>query len=186
MERLIEEDLRGFHFRMKTRPGIFAAKGLDSGTRLLLDKLVVQDGTTIADLAAGAGIIGLVCAKLDPSGMVDLLEDHLRSANLARENLALNGVTNAEVYLSDLFSAVPEKRYDTIITNPPQQLGNEFLEELITACHDHLNRRGQLWMVVKSNISPVIKRLLDRQNAAYDVVDRNKEYSLFRATPRGA
>lgn len=182
MERIIEEDLRGFHVRIKTRPGIFAAKGLDSGTRLLLDKLAVEDGTSVADLAAGAGVIGIVCAKLDPHGTVDLLEDHLRSANLARENLALNGVANAEVLLSDLFSAVPEKRYDAIITNPPQQLGNEFLEELIAAGYEHLNRRGQLWMVVKSNISPVIKRFLDRQNATYDVVARSKEYSLFRAT----
>jgi 16S rRNA (guanine1207-N2)-methyltransferase len=181
MERVLEESVRGFPIKLRIRPGVFAQKGLDTGTRLLLDKLVVEDGTEIADLGAGAGVIGIVCAKLDPHGTVDLLEDHLRSANLARENLALNGVANATVYLSDLFSAVPEKNYDSIITNPPQQLGNEFLEELIVAGYTHLRPRGQLWMVVKSNISPVIKRFLDRQGARYDIVARSKEYALFRA-----
>lgn len=183
MERLLEETVRGIPVRIKTRPGIFASKGLDSGTRLLLDRVEIEDGSTVADLGAGAGIIGIICAKLDPHGHVDLLEDHLRSANLAKENLALNGIVNADVFSSDLFSAVGPKRYDAIITNPPQQLGNEFLGELIAACASHVKPRGQIWMVVKSNISPVIKRYLERLGILYELAARNKEYTLFRASP---
>src|SRR5690242_8072909 len=103
--------VRGVDLRLLTRAGVFSARGLDDGTRLLLEHLDLAGATLVADLGCGAGPIGLAAAQLAPTGHVHLLDEHLRAVDVARANLRLNGVRNAEVFLSDLFSAVGATRY---------------------------------------------------------------------------
>ena len=160
MENVFEVNLRGFEIKLKRVPGVFSARGLDEGTRLLADNLVVENGTLIADLGSGSGALGIIAAKLNREGHIHLLDDHLRSVELAKENVEINRLRNAEVYLSDLFSAVPGRTYNQIISNPPQQLGNDFLEELIEESYKHLKPSGSLWLVVKTNLRPVLERLM--------------------------
>ncbi|MDO8570047.1 MAG: methyltransferase [Candidatus Daviesbacteria bacterium] len=145
MENLINENLRGFEIKLMTKPGVFFLKGVDSGSRLLIDNLEVKDGTMICDLGTGAGIIGVVCAKLNPAGHVHMLGDHLSSSELAKKNIELNNLKNAEVYLSDLFSAVEERTYHLIVSNPPQHLGNDFLDETTKECFKHLKFEGEVY-----------------------------------------
>lgn len=160
MNNIFTENIRGHEVKFKTKPGIFAKHGLDGGTRLLIEKMEVKDETVVADLGSGSGVLGFIASKLNPNGHVHLLDDHLRSVELAKENVQLNNLKNVEVYLSDLFSAVSERTYHQILSNPPQQLGNEFLEELIDESFKHLKPGGSLWLVVKNNIKPVVERIM--------------------------
>lgn len=181
MENNISEKLRGFDIKFKTKPGVFSRQGLDNGTKLLIDNLEVTDGSLIADLGSGTGIIGFICANLNPNGHVHLLDDHLRSIELAKENAVLNGLRNVEVYLSDLFSAVFDRTYHQIFSNPPQQLGNEFLGELIQESHKHLKEQGVLWLVVKNNLKTVIERMLKAAFGNCTVVVSNKTYTVIKS-----
>ena len=182
MEQVISENLRGFTIKFKTKSGVFSKQGLDVGTKLLIDNLEVIDRTLIADLGSGTGAIGFVCAKLDPYGHVHLLDDHLRSVELAKENTELNDLRNVEVYLSDLFSVFPNRTYHQILSNPPQQLGNEFLEELITESYKHLKENGSLWLVVKNNLKTVIERILNKIFTSYQVVANSKTHIVIKAS----
>lgn len=179
MNDFIIENLRGFEIKFKTKSGVFSKQGLDSGTKLLIENLQVEDETLIADLGSGTGVLGFVLAKLDPKGHVHLLDDHLRSIELAKENAELNNLRNIEIYLSDMFSAVPERTYQQIFSNPPQQLGNEFLEELIQESFKHLKPGGQLWLVIKSNLKSVIERMLNSVFKNAKIVAQNKESVVF-------
>jgi 16S rRNA (guanine1207-N2)-methyltransferase len=166
------ERVRGVELRFRTRPGVFSARGLDDGTRLLLDHLDLSGAGLIADLGCGAGPIGIAAARLAPTAHVHLLDEHLRAVDAARENVRLNGVRNAEVFLSDLFSAVGGTRYSHVLSNPPARLGNDFLAELVHAALTHLAPGGALWLVVVSNVRPVFERLLTGAGHPPEVVAR--------------
>ena len=132
MDNVLIENLRGFEIKLKTKTGVFSKSGVDLGSKLLIDNMEISDGTLIADLGCGTGVVGFVAAKLNPSGHVHLLDDHLRSVELAKENTQLNNLKNVEIFLSDLFSAVETRTYHLILSNPPQHLGNEFLMVFLT------------------------------------------------------
>lgn len=181
MEDIITENLRGFEIKFITKPGIFSKHGLDDGTRLLIDNLEVKDNTQIADLGSGTGVLGFVCAKLNPNGHIHLLDDHLRSVELAKRNIELNDLRNVEVYLSDLFSAVDNRTYHQIISNPPQSMGNEFLKEIISESVKHLKQDGELWLVIKNNIKNIMEKLLAEYTVDYRVVARAREHLVLKA-----
>lgn len=94
MEDIITEKLRGFEIKLKLKPGVFSPRGVDSGSKLFLEHLKIRDETVIADVGCGSGVIGIVAAKLNPAGHVHLLDDHLRSVELAKENVELNRLKN--------------------------------------------------------------------------------------------
>ncbi|MFH0937238.1 MAG: methyltransferase [Candidatus Daviesbacteria bacterium] len=181
MKDILTEHLRGFDIKFKTKPGVFSEHGLDTGTRLLIDNFKIEDGTLIADLGSGTGVVGFICAKLDPKGHIHLLDDHLRSVELAKENIELNNLNNTEVFLSDLFSAVPDRTYHQIFSNPPQQLGNGFLKELILQSCKHLKPKGRLWLVIKSNLKNPVVKMLDQVFSNSQVIAQDKGHIILVA-----
>ena len=186
MDNIITENLRGFEIKFATRHGIFSEKGVDLGTKLLIDNLEIFDGSLIADLGSGSGVVGIVAAKLNPRGHVHLLDDSLRSKELIEKNIELNDLKNAEVYLSDLFSAVPGRTYSQIFCNPPQDKGNDFLEELISECYKHLKNNGEVYLVVQSHIKPVIERMFKKHFRNSTIVAHGKIHVVLKGIKNGS
>lgn len=184
MNKIITENLRGFEIHFKTRPGIFSQQGVDEGSRLLINSIQVKDGTVICDLGCGNGVIGFIAAKLNPYGHIHLLDDSLRATTLAQENADENKFKNVEVYLSDLFSAVSDRTYHQIFSNPAQDKGNDFLEEMALECFKHLKSGGQVVWVVQSHIKPVVERLFDKYFKNYEVVRHGKIHVVIKAQKR--
>ena len=185
MDSLIKLKIKSFEFRLKNKPGVFSKEGIDSGTKLLLNNILIKDGSIIADLGCGAGIIGYVVAKLNPHGHVHLLDDHLRSVILAKENAELNNLKNIEIFFSDLFSAVEDRTYHQILSNPPQQLGNDFLDETANECYNHLKENGELIWVVKKNLKSVIERLFNNYFKNCKIIAQTRMHVVLKATKTG-
>jgi 16S rRNA (guanine1207-N2)-methyltransferase len=156
-------------------------KGLDSGSRLLIENLKIEGGGLIADVGTGTGVIGIAAARLHPEVHVHLLDVNLRIVNLARENVELNRLKNAEVFLSDNFSAVDERTYNQILSNPAQHLGNEFLEELAADCLKHLKSGGSTTWVVQKHVKPYIERLFKSVFGNCEVVAHGGGHVLMKA-----
>ncbi len=185
MDNIISVKVKDQELKLKTKPGVFAKGGVDAGSLLLMEAVKINDGTLIADLGSGGGTVGIFCAKLNFQGHVHLLEDHVRSAKLAEENVELNRLKNAEVYLSDLFSAVANRSYHLIVSNPPQHLGNEFLEEAVQECLVHLKPGGEVVWVVQKHVKPLIERLFNKTFGNCKIVTHGQEHVVLKAEKHG-
>ncbi len=181
MDNLITENLRGFEIKLKTKSGVFSKSGIDAGSKLLIDNMEVSDGTLVADLGCGTGAVGFIAAKLNPSGYVHLLDDHLRSVELAKENADLNNLKNVEVFLSDLFSTAENRTYNLILSNPPQHLGNGFLEDCASECFNHLKPGGVVFWVIQNHLKPVIVRIFEKTFGNCKVVVHGKDHVVLSA-----
>lgn len=141
--------VRGIQVTIESLSGVFSARKLDSGTRLLLEKMIVKDGWKILDLGCGYGIIGIVAAKLAPNGKVVLIDVNKRAVMLARHNIALNKISNAKVYLGDLYNPVRGEKFNTIITNPPQSAGWKIVKKIVEEAPRYLETKGILQVVAR-------------------------------------
>ena len=164
-------------FSFLTDNGVFSKKGLDFGTRTLLENLSDIKGRVL-DIGCGYGPIGIYIAK-KYDVTVDMTDVNQRSLSLAKENAKLNGVTVTTFY-SDLYDSLHGK-YDFIVTNPPIRVGKKVLYQLLFEAKDHLIENGQLWLVI--NKDQGAKSLLKDLNKEYKatVVCKNKGFFIIRA-----
>ena len=125
-----------------TAPGMFSPDRIDRGSRLLAEHLPADLKGRVADFGAGWGYLSQALLQKNAGSvrMLDLYEAEASALACARLNLAAHDTTGtAEIgfHWSDVTGpAIPAKRYDTIVMNPPfhrggaQQvsLGQAFIE----------------------------------------------------------
>jgi len=74
----------------------------------------------IVDIGTGCGAIALGCAKAFPRARVDALDISPLALAVCRRNVRRLRLTRrVQVLQSDYFAAVPGRRYDIIVSNPP-------------------------------------------------------------------
>lgn len=72
------------------------------------------------DLCTGGGSIGIAIAKYLPHVKIDAVDLSKDALDVAKINVALHGVGDSvRLIESDLFSAIGDKQYDLIVSNPP-------------------------------------------------------------------
>lgn len=149
-ERTLEVTLRGHDFRFVTEAGVFSREHVDRGTRLLLQHLQVEPEDRVLDLGCGWGVVGIVAARLAPQGRVTLADINARAVELARRNLELNGIENAEALQSDGFEALVGRSFDVIALNPPIRAGLAVMHRLIEGAREHLAPGGSFYLVART------------------------------------
>jgi ribosomal protein L3 glutamine methyltransferase len=74
----------------------------------------------ILDLCTGSACIAIACAKAFPHVQIDASDISADALAVAKINVLRHGVEDQiELYQSDLFQQLPQKKYDLIISNPP-------------------------------------------------------------------
>ncbi len=155
-ENLAHEDLRisfemfGEKYLLKSDSGVFSKDGLDDGSRLLLETIAKTDlGNEILDLGCGVGPIGLILAHLDPSRRVCLADVNDRALECCRQNAATLGVSEqVEIVHSDVYLNI-DKKFSTIVTNPPIRAGKKVTYAMYAGAVDHLLEGGRLILVIR-------------------------------------
>ena len=84
-----------------------------------LSKINPRDHYDILDLGCGTGIIGITIALERPLSKVALIDQSKDAIQNTKENQSLHQVTNTTIQKSDWFSALDQKRFDVILSNPP-------------------------------------------------------------------
>ena len=134
----------------------------------------------VLDLGCGYGAIGIVAAKLAVRGSVTLVDSDIRGTRLAERNIALNGITNAEVILGDGTKDLPKKaRFDLVASNPPTHNGREVLDEFVAGAYSVLRPRGQLVLVVNRLLS--LRQEVERVFGNVEQVARSGGFIVVRA-----
>ena len=174
---------RGELLQFVVDAGVFSAGGLDPGSALLIENLEIADTDRVLDLGCGWGPVGIAAAKSARHGHVVLTEVNRRAARLARQNLALNGITNAEVRVGPFFEPVGSERFQVIATNPPYRLGRDSILELLSETPSHLAEDGRLLLVGKGSqgIRFYQTWLAEHWPGPVEVLDRRSGYRVLSA-----
>lgn len=144
-------EVDGTDLELVTEPGLFAAGGLDDGTRLLLESVGVADGERadhaerVLDLCCGCGPIGAYAA-LTADCSVTLTDDDARATACAEATLAINDV-DGEVVTADCLAGVRDRTFDLVLSNPPTHAGSGVLATLFDGAADVLGRGGRFAFV---------------------------------------
>ena len=161
-----------------TDNGVFSKKGLDFGTRSLLESLPEDIHGNVLDFGCGYGPIGIFVKKSYDCD-VDMIDINDRSLDLARKNAKENKV-NVNIFNSDIYSNITNK-YDYIITNPPIRVGKQILYKILFDAQEHLVDGGQIWLVI--NKDQGAKSLMKDLEKTYKtkLVNKNKGFFVICA-----
>jgi 16S rRNA (guanine1207-N2)-methyltransferase len=180
-ERRIALRALGNDLTFVTDAGVFSRDGLDRGTEVLLEALPPLEGRVL-DLGCGWGAVGVALGKRYPALDIVMTDINSRAVELARRNLAENGVT-AAVLQGDGFDAV-EGRFDTIVTNPPIRAGKAVIYGLFARARDYLEPDGALYVVIrKQQGAPSALKYLKEIYSRAETVDRASGFHVLRAQP---
>ena len=119
----LDVTLRGVSLQLFSRPGVFSWEHLDDATSILTDTMEISAGDSILDLGCGSGAIGLLAARMASDTQVTLVDVDSEAIRCVQRAVALPGATNCEVLSSDVASAVLDRRFDQVLTNPPFHVG---------------------------------------------------------------
>ena len=124
----------GNRLSFKSQSGIFGWMKVDKGSDLLLNNAEMPDKKgLILDLGCGYGLIGISLAKAYPTMNFILVDINEIAVRLAKENCKTNDVEeNTEVYQGNVYQPVKDKKFTTILTNPPLMAGKKILWEFIS------------------------------------------------------
>ena len=170
--------INGKEFTFFTDNGVFSKKGLDFGTRTLLESLPEDLKGDILDFGCGYGPIGIYLKK-SYDCEVDMLDINERSVSLAKKNADLNNA-KVNIFLSDIYSNV-NKKYDYIVTNPPIRVGKQILYKILFDAKDYLKENGKIYLVI--NKDQGAKSLMKDLANSYKVslVNKNKGFFIICA-----
>lgn len=159
--------------------GVFSKKGLDFGTRTLLETLPIENiSGEVLDFGCGYGPIGIFIAKTTGSA-VDLIDVNKRSLELAKKNAIKNGV-DVNIFESNIYENV-DKKYDYIISNPPIRVGKEILYKILFDAKKYLKSDGELWIVInKDQGAKSVARDLEKEYEV-SIVTKNKGFYIICA-----
>lgn len=145
--RQVEVTARGVTRRLWTDNGVFAKRGLDPGSALLIESVMLPDAGLIVDLGCGYGPVTALLCLVYPTLTYVMLDINERAVDLAKRNTA-HAATRVDVMQSDGFSAVPKLRADAILLNPPIRAGKAVVYQLFAQSKAHLRAGGALWVVI--------------------------------------
>ena len=169
-------------YTFKTDNNVFSKKGLDFGTRTLLESIDIKNiSGDVLDFGCGYGPIGIYI-KSNTETNVDMIDINERALNLARCNAKLNNV-DVNIFESNIYINIT-KKYDYIITNPPIRVGKKILYEILIGANEHLRENGHLIFVI--NKDQGAKSTMKDMEKYYNVklITKNKGFFIIDCEKR--
>ncbi len=179
-ENLIHVLFKNKKYSFYVDNGVFSKKGLDFGTRSLLESLDLENmHGNILDFGCGYGPIGVIVAD-NTDAKIDMIDINDRAIHLSNKNIVLNKVQNATAFESDMYENINDT-YDYIITNPPIRIGKQNLYKILFNAKKYLKKNGELLLVVNKNQGA--KSLVKDLSKTYDVevINKNKSFFIIKA-----
>jgi 16S rRNA (guanine1207-N2)-methyltransferase len=175
---IIRTNLRGIPFEFLTASGVFSKRHVDLGTRLLIESMVLPEEGFVLDVGCGYGAVGIAAATLNPKLHVIMVDLNERAVWLAKQNIKLNHVNNAEARSGHLYESVRNLKFNCILSNPPVSAGMETVKAIIKEAPNYMVCGASLQMVLKSKICG--ERLLMTFKEAFGNVNIIARQSGFR------
>jgi 16S rRNA G1207 methylase RsmC len=149
---LIRTSLGNRSFEFLTASSVFSKKRVDLGTRLLIEAMVLPETGCVLDVGCGYGAVGIAAAAFNPRLRVIMTDVNTRAVRLAKHNIEINEVTNAEVRHGWLYEPVEELTFNCVLSNPPVSAGMETVKAIIAQAPVVMASKATFQMVVRSKI----------------------------------
>lgn len=169
-------------FTFNTDNGVFSKKGMDFGTRTLIEVLLKENlYGDILDVGCGYGVIGIILSsffnnKINSVSMVDV---NLRAIHLTKMNIKENKVNNCNVFVSNVYENI-DKKYDFIITNPPIRAGKDIVYKILKEAKDYLKENGCLYYVINKNQGALSSIKEMEKISKVEVLEKNKGFYIIK------
>jgi len=173
--------IKNHSFEFLTDHGVFSKKGLDFGSRLLIEAIIDESFDQCLDLGCGYGPIGIVLKYFHPKAQLDMVDVNERAVELAKKN-ANNNHIDVNVFVSDAFENV-EKNYDMIVTNPPIRAGKKVIYNIFESAKKYLREQGSLYVVIqKKQGAPSAMAFCQSIYDQVEVVKKKSGYLVFKCS----
>ena len=180
--RTITVTLAGRELAVTTAGGVFSPEHLDTGTRVLLDRVPAPPATgDLLDLGCGWGPIAISLALQAPDATVWAVDVNERALDLVRRNVARLGLTNVRAVLPDQVPS--EMRFATIWSNPPIRIGKAELHTLLASWLPRLDDDAQAWLVVAKQLGAdsLQRWIADELGFAVERAETSKGFRVLEA-----
>jgi 16S rRNA (guanine1207-N2)-methyltransferase len=177
----IDTILRGRNYSFITSTGVFSAKRIDTGTRVLVENMHIPSRGDFLDLGCGIGIIGIVAASTESNLRVHLTDVNERAVQLTKLNIQRAELSNCNVYEGYLYEALGDQKFDAIISNPPISAGmHKVVHPMVWSAYERLNIGGVLQMVIQSNKGgKMLAGFFDEVFGEHEVVAKKSGYRVL-------
>lgn len=155
-------------------------------TEILVEQALknIKKDSLVLDLCTGSGCIA-IAVKGESNAKVSAIDISQDALNLAKENAELNKV-DIEFIESDMFTALQDRKFDVIISNPPYikkkdietldrevkdfepvlaleggEDGLDYYRKISAECEKYLNENGKLFMEVGIDQAKDVEKLFD-------------------------
>jgi len=175
----------GVPITFHTLPGVFSSDAIDEGTQLLLQNFPSTKGKKVLDVGCGYGILGITAAlngrEEGMEASVDLIDNNLLAVACTKKNIEYHAIRNANVFPSDLLSAVSTMKYQLIVSNPPFHAGLEIdysiSSALIKQASQALEPGGQL--IIVANHFLRYDQIMRSVLTSVDIRARNNKFHVI-------
>jgi len=181
---VFNDTLLGHPLNFHTTWGLFSPRGIDEGTRLLLEHLEVRPDDRAIDLGCGYGPLGLAIARSAPEGSCLMVDKDFVAVEYANGNARRNGVMNAQAMLSDGLRHVPEQTFTLAVSNLPAKTGKEHYYLFFHDIHERLEPGGRFYVVVISGLRQFIARAFEEVFGNHRKIKQGKQYTVALAERR--
>ncbi len=178
---VFSETLCGHTLQFHTTWGLFSPKGIDEGSRLLLDNIEINRDDDTLDLGCGYGPLGLTLAKLAPEGTSVLVDKDFVAIEYSKKNAQLNNIHNAKIFLSNGFDQVGDSNFDLILSNLPAKTGKELYYLYFYDALARMNPGARFYVVTISGLRKFVARAFKEVFGNYKKVKQGKTYTVALA-----
>lgn len=177
-------------YQICNHANVFSRDSLDIGTRLLLENLPDDAGSTsttnIIDLGCGNGVVGLLMAVRYPQATIQFVDESYMAVASAKETYKLHfgNQTKAKYHVADSLNTFDKDSADLVICNPPfhQQhaIGDQVALNMFKQSHRVLRESGELWVIGNRHLN--YKNQLKKIFGNVTVVAADKKFVVCKAS----
>ncbi len=135
--------------KYSTRPGVFAHRKLDLGSRQLLNFWTSTEALNAVDLGCGAGPVSLGLAARNPQTQIFAVDSNTRAIQCTQENAKRNGLANITTMLNHDENLKVSRPADLVMANPPYFSNYRIAEVFCINAQNNLKAGGKFVLVTK-------------------------------------
>jgi 16S rRNA (guanine1207-N2)-methyltransferase len=177
---LVRTCICGKSFEFLTASSVFSKRKVDSGTRLLIESMILPEEGCVLDIGCGYGAVGIAVAAFKRKLHVVMTDVNARAVRLAKKNVDLNKVVNVEVRYGFFYEPVEEFKFNCVLSNPPVSAGMETVKAIVAGAPKVMVEASSFQMVIRSKIgAKLLPELFTETFGNCEVVARESGFRVL-------